>query len=340
MGSLHILLLLSMLIDSRFGCVGLIVVELVSCVLPVAQGPSRFWGVYCAIGLVAYDTGLSAVAVSMMLSFLGTQCYQVAQWHGGTLSFSDLLVFLMYGVTAIIVGYGFRWWTTMNTRQADEYLASEHELRRIYRLRDSDNAIRLHDSVAQCLAGIQLIAQRNIRDAHDGDAAEWRRVNDLAAKGQAEVRTIIDMMLEDEKEHDSAVRRSEWWLAVTAMADDGDAMLKRNGYRGKTELMDGGIGTRKVNEHDVRTLGAVLKELYSNIDRHAVPGSDYQASITLQKSATEIVMSNVIAASRNTSVRQGLKSRLYKLELIGGELDYEIDGDTWVVYARVPFADA
>lgn len=81
----------------------------------------------------------------------------------------------------------------------------------------------------------------------------------------------------------------------------------------------------------------VLRELCSNIIKHAPKYSKFQSSIALQKSQTEIVMSNSMSTIPDEERSgRGLESRRRKLNLIGGEIDHEVDGDTWIVYARIP----
>lgn len=339
-GLAHIALLLTAICKPQIGCMGLLALELVACIQPVTHGPSGFWGAYCAIGLLIYEKGLSAVSLLATFSFLGTQCYQVASWNHNTIRLTDMMVFLMYTAASAIVGYGFQWWSEANKQQLQQHLNSEHELQTKYHRYNSDNAIRLHDSVAQRFTGIQLIAQDNLhRQISDDERKSWRTIDDLACKGLHETRLIIDMMTNDTADDDDSAQSSEWWPAIQRMADQGDSMLHAQGYAGKTELMDGGIGATQVNDGDLRTLGMMLNELYANIIKHAAPHSEYQASVTLRKTGMEIVMSNEIEPHpAGHTIGRGLRSRARKLELIGGELDYAIDDDMFVIYARIPLS--
>lgn len=164
----------ALLFSPRLGYLGLLALEFITCYLPVDNGPSRFWGIYCAIGLTTYEDGLSIINILAMLSFITIQSYQEAQANNGSIDFSDMTVFLMYTITAMIIGYGFQWWKERNEKQADTYHDNERELYKSYRLRDNDNAIKLHDSVAQRFTTIQLISQSNIHDnQNEYDTKEW-----------------------------------------------------------------------------------------------------------------------------------------------------------------------
>lgn len=335
----HITMAFALLFSPRLGYLGLLALEFITCYLPVDNGPSRFWGIYCAIGLTTYEDGLSIINILAMLSFITIQSYQEAQANNGSIDFSDMTVFLMYTITAMIIGYGFQWWKERNEKQADTYHDNERELYKSYRLRDNDNAIKLHDSVAQRFTTIQLISQSNIHDnQNEYDTKEWQTINNLASKGLEETRYIIDLMLHEDIERRSSVHSSAWWLAVEHIADKGDTLLHDKGYVGKTELMDGGVGIQPISKDDITTLRIVLEELYANIAKHAALGSEYQASITLRDKEAEIVMSNIIRSPIGEKTKgQGLESRIHRLKLIGGELEYEIDDDTWITYARIPF---
>lgn len=334
-GFIHIGLLLIALWFPRISFVGLIFMESVACSLPVLNGPSRFWGIYCTIGLTAYETGISITTVLGIFVFLGIQCYQIARWNNGEIDIISITVFLMYAAATVIVGYGFHWWKTTNEQHLQNYQSKEYELQHSFSLQNSDNAIMLHDSVAQCLTSIRLIAQRQSNDPQN-DA--WEKIDKIARKGLEATRDIIDTMIQDNNKNGIPIESSEWWLAVKRLTDECDYILHQHGFTGTTEIINGGFTVQQqVTVKNIDILHEVLRELCSNIIKHAPKYSEFQSSIALQKSQTEIVMSNSMSTIPDEERSgRGLESRRRKLNLIGGEIDHEVDGDTWIVYARIP----
>jgi signal transduction histidine kinase len=346
-GLIYIALLSLVFFIPRTASVGLLLMELVVCFAPVQGGPSRFWGTYFAIGILAYEVH-SAIFITGPIGFsVIVQCAQIAGGDDYSFGAIDVGASLAMCCTAAMIGYGFRWRSDLDSKRIEQNRLQLLEQQNAFLLRNSVQATKIHDSVAQKLTGMRLIAQRGIRrstdrdDYHD-DCEDWHEIDALSQQGLEEVRSIIDMMLENPPDNKSAqAADSSWMQVIKKTLESGDKRLRKQGFEGSGEIMDIGFSADGVTRDIRDAVTSLLGELYTNIAKHGDKDGDYQVSVTLQNRQVEIVQINQVKPSSTTEADcgKGMLAYTRNIALLGGVVETELDNDTWVVYARIPLCN-
>ncbi|MBT1172072.1 hypothetical protein JS528_01580 [Bifidobacterium sp. MA2] len=164
------------------------------------SGPNPLWATYLALAIIGYDSSIP-IALGALVGISLAECVPVAMNRFNALSATWIGMVNYVGMFtfATMMGMALRW-----RRQRDEIRERAMRLeRRQWELdtlrRDTRLASRIHDSASGGLSYIALTAQRQLRripddEAHAGERADWRFVDEQARRVLDEIHHVIDLL--------------------------------------------------------------------------------------------------------------------------------------------------
>ena len=343
------------------------------------SGPNPLWASYLALAIIGYDSSIP-VAIGALTAISLAECVPVAldRFNALSATWIGMVNYVGMFVFATMIGMALRW-----RRQRDESRERAMGLeRRQWRLdtlqRNTRLASRIHDSASGGLSYIALTAQRQLRripddDAHAGERADWRFVDEQALHVLDEIHHVIDLLErpeEPQKEPQAAAQirsgavsdaasehpfEPSYGNVIADAVHEARSRLDRLGFSGGMELRGGPdtvIAGRSSKEPDAPEVPAdggepvmeaarLIGEIASNITRHLDPAAGpYHAVVTLGEDAVEIMETNPLPAapipSRLAPHGSGLELHRRIIARLGGELNTSNEDGDWVIYARIP----
>ncbi|KAA8820419.1 hypothetical protein CSQ85_01070 [Bifidobacterium rousetti] len=345
------------------------------------SGPNLLWASYLALALIGYDSSIP-VAIGALTAISLAECVPVAldRFNALSATWIGMVNYVGMFVFATMIGMALRW-----RRQRDESRERAMGLeRRQWRLdtlqRNTRLASRIHDSASGGLSYIALTAQRQLRripddDAHAGERADWRFVDEQALHVLDEIHHVIDLLERPEELQEAAQVRSgavsdaasehpfepSYGNVIADAVHEARSRLDRLGFSGGMELRGGpdtviaGRSSKEPKEpkepdapegpadggEPVMEAARLIGEIASNITRHLDPAAgSYHAVVTLGEDAVEIMETNPLPAApvpfRLAPHGSGLELHRRIITRLGGELNTSDEDGDWVIYARIP----
>ncbi len=201
-------------------------------------------------------------------------------------------------------------------------------------------AREMHDLVAYSMSQTALRAQRAAADTSYSLAArkEFAAIESTATDALHELRLILRALRKDEKVRDQNRTTGLGTVvldleeSVRAVADD----LSTSGYTVTYRCR----GDRPYSRLQAATLSRVLREMSSNVLRHADRFQPVTITLTQDADKARLVMTNgVSSSSRHTlpSSGMGILGMQERLSTIGGSLATLLDNGTWLASASISF---
>ncbi|WP_214376780.1 sensor histidine kinase [Bifidobacterium colobi] len=229
------------------------------------------------------------------------------------------------------------------------YEQSQQELNRIRN--NQYLAKALHDSVTQELSGISLLAWQW---EHNGSAdAEVRRAMGVmyrdAQAALNHIHEVIGLIDGDRAAHaaeisddDTSPASIDSVEALRSLVAAEQQSITALGFAGTSTVWADHLTVSKA----VRvTLFDLIREIYANIIRHAVPGVDeYMVVVKVSGKRLIITQTNTVAANQTdhplAEVRhgRGLEAHRASIEQLGGLLRTRRDEDGWFLRAEIPLS--
>ena len=202
-------------------------------------------------------------------------------------------------------------------------------------------AREMHDLVAYSMSQTALRAQRAAADPSYPVAAqqEFAAIESTATDALHELRLVLRALRSNEDEHADHAHTTglgtvvlDLEESVRAVADD----LSASGYSVTYQCRGDGHYTRL----QAAILSRVLREMSSNVLRHA--DHDQPVTITLSQDAhtARLVVTNGVLSShhRFPSSGMGILGMKERLSTVGGSLDTLTDNGTWLTSASIPLS--
>ena len=201
-------------------------------------------------------------------------------------------------------------------------------------------AREMHDLVAYSMSQTALRAQRAAADSSYPAAArqEFAAIESTAADSLHELRLVLRALRNNDESTDRASITGlgavvlDLEESVRAVADD----LSASGYSVTYQCR----GDGHYNRLQAAILSRVLREMSSNVLRHA----DYDRPVTIILSQdvdkARLVVTNGVSSSDHTlpSSGMGILGMQERLSTIGGSLDTLMDNGTWLASASIPLS--
>ena len=203
-------------------------------------------------------------------------------------------------------------------------------------------AREMHDLVAYSMSQTALRAQRAAADSSYPAAArqEFAAIESTAADSLHELRLVLRALRNNDKNTDRASITGLGTVvldleeSVRAVADD----LSASGYSVTYQCR----GDGHYNRLQAAILSRVLREMSSNVLRHA--DCDRPVTITLSQDVDKarLVVTNGVSASHHTlpSSGMGILGMQERLSTIGGSVDTLMDNGTWLTSAFIPLSQS
>ena len=205
-------------------------------------------------------------------------------------------------------------------------------------------AREMHDLVAYSMSQTALRAQRAAADSSYPVAArhEFAAIESTAADSLHELRLVLRALRNNDNERTDRARITTGLGAVVldleesvrAVADD----LSASGYSVTYQCKGDGRYTRL----QAAILSRVLREMSSNVLRHA--DYDRPVTITLSREANKarLVVTNGVSSSHHNlpSSGMGILGMKERLSTIGGSLNTLMDNGTWLTSASIPLSQS
>ncbi len=203
-------------------------------------------------------------------------------------------------------------------------------------------AREMHDLVAYSMSQTALRAQRAAADSSYPVAArqEFAAIESTAADSLHELRLVLRALRNNDDERTDRASITTGLGAVVldleesvrAVADD----LSASGYSVTYQCKGDGRYTRL----QAAILSRVLREMSSNVLRHA--DYDRPVTITLSQDANKarLVVTNGVSSSHHNlpSSGMGILGMKERLSTIGGSLNTLMDNGTWLTSASIPLS--
>jgi signal transduction histidine kinase len=351
------------------------------CALSLGNGFQRwFWPqiLVLAVHVIVYTTPFGLIPIGPVYLYALACVYSAINWRGWIVlpviaqltaciflapvrDYVSFELFLL-DLTGFALGLLARsWQSAQNMRVREEKLKRAEQLNR-ERQNNLAIAVRLHDRVANNLAGIITIAQTQLL-AHDHDMKEWETVRSQARLAYGESHSILDLLRDDP--HADSVPQPVPSLSspsdlryidrLRTILSEQKQRLTEHGLQGTTAFT---VTGSPILTPAARTEAEdLIREFASNIGRHMSTSDTYVLTISLSRSGIRIVTMNNIPAvpiSRGGSSGRGLSIHRELVRQLGGTLSFGSDNDdtdcsssnskpcsgqtkrTWIAVATIP----
>lgn len=220
-------------------------------------------------------------------------------------------------------------WLIGNTFTAYRTAVDEAHRATLERLRVA-LARDLHDTVARDLGRAALRAQAAQRS---GDTSALSEVIDTIHRAGSELRLTMSLLREPGAQ--SLARAPSG--SFGAQLEGAIETLQQQGYLASLAV-DGDLET--IPRQLAEALGAAVHEGVANVERHATPGGPCALVVSVEDGVVDLVLINEAAADSHGSgvAAMGLTGVRERLEPLGGRLEAEREGTSWVLRATAPIA--
>ncbi|KAA8816612.1 hypothetical protein EMB92_07000 [Bifidobacterium callitrichos] len=288
------------------------------------------FSILIAIGILTYlhpyRDGIAAVAISAIGNAISNG---IVDDQLGISVITTIVKLALPSVTAWIIGYAFNLHQNNLRIQkiAQEHLAAEQENARLHA--NAKVAVRMHDTLTNDLSCISAIAHQH------PDDPEWNVVLQRSQSAFVQAHAVIDYL---SGRNVSAQHTSPFMERLHDQLSETKHYLDFLGYHGEATIH----GESLVTTHDAEeeTL-ALLKEIGTNIQRHAVKGREaYILSIDVTPDGVEIFETNDAGQTTLDEAERsgrGLDMHRRQIERLGGVLDTNLDDQLWILHANIPW---
>ncbi|MGC3995487.1 MAG: histidine kinase [Propionicimonas sp.] len=189
-------------------------------------------------------------------------------------------------------------------------------------------ARELHDTTARTLARVLLDAQRAQIDGTGGPAFEELATGVRLASDQ--LRRSLDLLRAAEPL--TGPDRDDPFLTATERARDS---LERRGFPTSITI-DGDLGLLPGSVRS--TLSAALGEAVANVERHGLVDQPCAISVRVNEREAVVVVMNEVGDrhAEPGRARLGLVGLSERLSPLGGELEAQQEGSTWLMHITIP----
>lgn len=216
----------------------------------------------------------------------------------------------------------------------------ERLLRQITLFRRSNQlAIMMHDTLSNDLTFIAMLARRHQDDTNPDARRDWWNVFERSQRAFAQTHEIIALLAGDPcAPHGSDGTPYE---RIQVAIDQTSHELAALGYHGETVCDGVPCAVSPEAEHEALSL---IRELGTNIVRHAAPGDDvYSLWVTLNADDIVIRQTNDIPTSKQVPPLteaersgRGLAMHRDRITRLGGILRARREDGLWLVFASIP----
>ena len=322
----------------------------VACCLTPLHGSGELLCMAYMLGTLVYDTSmrLGLVAAVPVLVGIYVQAWRFpdTSWNLA-LNSAPVLTFLLL----LILNFG-----QVNRNRSklmEAQLQTERAQELVHRV---EVARMIHDSVTGDLSNIARVSQRQLRRCGDPEQAEaWRQINEQSRRVLDGVHAVIRQLSTTDDDANASGGGDEG-LSETLheRVAAWSRRLSEAGIRGDARVIDHIHRPMPFGGKDAAArqscLLAIIDETFTNIMRHGRRGDAvYTVAITLGERHAEIVGMNElpdgerdngdIDAILDLPGGNGLRLHREEIEGLGGTMSVGQEDDSWVLYARVPYAD-
>lgn len=297
------------------------------------------YGVVVAAGLLAYET-TDAVAVALVIVLTLMQLIDTLI-PGYDLQLRNVPSFVIIYMLSVLAGRGLRWRERRfeKERQAAAVQAQAERMQRNVEIAD-----RIHDAVTGDLALAAAMTQQEMSQPDCANRELLTQVNDRIQSALANVHKVIDQLdSTDDRNNAVTVAQQQLMDGVRHAIHDGDERMASAGFQGGGTISVIGH-PNDMPEHTLRVVQGLLREIYANLAKHAVPESPYELFVLLRETSIEITQVNRTRNGDEAPVfaegGHGLAFYRESIRKLGGTLTAEmLDGD-WNMYARIPLTQS
>ncbi|MBT1173029.1 hypothetical protein JS528_06595 [Bifidobacterium sp. MA2] len=283
-----------------------------------------------AIGILAYLYPFTDGVAAVVVATIGGQINAVVVYSQS--SFFDIAAFarvILPLATAWVCGYAanLHQKSIHMQRLAEKHLAAEKENERLQA--NAKIAVRMHDTLTNDLSCISAIAHQH------PDDPEWNVILRRSQSAFVQAHAVIDYL------SGRGIREGDggpFMERLRQQLDEDGKYLDFLGYHGVPELH----GEALVTTHDAEEeILALLKEIGTNIQRHAVPGDEsYILNVDVTAEGVEIFETNDVSRTVLSEAERsgrGLAMHREQIKRLGGILDTNLDGQLWILHADIPW---
>jgi len=201
-------------------------------------------------------------------------------------------------------------------------------------------AREMHDLVAYSMSQTALRAQRAAADSSFPPAArqEFTRISSTATDALHELRLVLRALRNNDENSDRTHATGLGTVvldleeSIRAVADD----LSASGYSVTYQCR----GDGQYNRLQTAILSRVLREMSSNVLRHADHHRPVTITLSQEVDKARLVVTNGVSLSQHTfpSSGMGILGMQERLSAIGGSLDTLMDNGTWLASASIPLS--
>ncbi|WP_146143649.1 hypothetical protein [Bifidobacterium callitrichos] len=288
------------------------------------------FSILIAVGILAYlhpfRDGIAAAAISAIGNSISNG---IADNSPDVSMIATIVKLALPSITAWIIGYAFNLHQNNLRMQkiAQEHLAAEQENARLHA--NANVAVRMHDTLTNDLSCISAIAHQH------PDDPEWNVVLQRSQSAFTQAHAVIDYL---SGRNVSAQHTSPFMERLHSQLAETKHYLDFLGYHGEATIH----GESLVTTHDAEEeILALLKEIGTNIQRHAVAGeAAYILSIDVTPDGVEIFETNDAGQTTLDDAERsgrGLGMHRRQIERLSGTLDTNLDDQLWILHANIPW---
>ncbi|MBW3083749.1 hypothetical protein [Bifidobacterium phasiani] len=366
--AIHLITLVMLPVIPRIAGWMATLVLIVSSALPY-PAPQQSIGVCVALAVLSFYSERSGAILAMLGCIFGFALASMTV-TGGELfagdtdySYKTVVHFIAISITcALAAGAGqiLRHGKAEADKRAKRQRETEQQLAVLRH--DAQLAITIHDTMTNDLTFISTIARLHLSDYYAGKTAkrnpehvgapdelrddkdDWALVLDRSQRAFKEVHHVIDYL--SGRLHDN--QQLPFMERLSQQIDDVREFLTSLGYGGHVHVE----GLHLAHSPDAeREALSLIREIGTNIRRHAAPGDDvYLLNILCTEHYIEIREINDIGSNADGSAEgavvhtaeaelsgRGLNMHAKRIIELGGEINFNAADGTWIVYALIPW---
>lgn len=345
-------------------CSGIIVLLfVVADVLPSMYATTFFFAQFVAIGVLAYrERGMYPVllAMSTVLAISCSAIMYALPTVGGRGCAAVIINHSLYSCSPMFVGRAFNWRERASQSDVFRLKMKQMELDRQYTQQRLMMASRIHDAITGNMVRISLLAEQAMISEHanEKNMVTLNIINDTALQTLNDTRAVIRLMRQETSsslDDDSFSRNMSPFAGdakiVSTDAIAGDvvsitrelmreqhAYLDQLGYRGNVTVEESAFVSASSME-TVAELKSLIKEIFTNIIRHADRKRGYEVHTIFQGDMCHIMQSNFINPGHypNGGINgQGLMRHRMLIEATGGRFVHFMEDDEWMLMIDLP----
>lgn len=288
-----------------------------------------------ALGLIAYEKHIINTVISYTGTYIvgiGMDCWNTSIDNSRYTLFTFIIITSLPG----IVGYAARW-----QHHKIENIHTQEKLRHQAHLLQHDETIAntIHDSVTGELSLIARTAQRQMHLGLNNDNQPWTEINEWATNALTDIHRLIDSLDGDASYKRLKHNNNNFIYDIRSIARQGNDALVAAGINGRVNIQTFVEAAQiHVDSATATLVIELLREIFTNITRHASCQSEYEISILINSDNCTITQINTTEANDSHKRHKGHGLRYFQrlIEKNGGTMTYGIHISTWTLYAIVP----